>query len=115
MEDLYFWIGMFVAMAGIGVAVVSWFKMPSERQLKNIKEWLIYATLEAEQVLGSGTGQLKLRYVYDNFLARFGIVAKLMPFPVFSGLVDEALVQAKILLENKDINEIIHQFNKDVE
>lgn len=58
----------------------------------NVKEWLLWAVTEAENYLGSGTGKLKLRYVYDKFLQKFPIFKFLLPFSVFSKWVDTALV-----------------------
>lgn len=45
--------------------------MPSDKQLNKVREWLLYAVTKAEKELGGGTGQIKLRYVYDMFVARF--------------------------------------------
>ena len=58
----------------------------------NVKEWLLWAVTDAENFLGSGTGKLKLRYVYDKFCEKFPAVKYLLPFSVFSLWVDEALV-----------------------
>lgn len=58
----------------------------------NVKEWLLWAVTDAENFLGSGTGKLKLRYVYDKFCEKFPAVKYLLPFSVFSAWVDEALV-----------------------
>lgn len=58
----------------------------------NAKEWLLWAVTDAENFLGSGTGKLKLRYVYDKFCEKFPAVKYLLPFSVFSLWVDEALV-----------------------
>lgn len=55
------------------------------------KEWLKYAVSVAEQDLGTGTGQLKLREVYDMFITKFPVFAKIVPFNIFSGWVDLAL------------------------
>lgn len=66
------------------------------------KNWLVWAVSEAEKVLGSGTGQLKLRYVYDLAVAKFPIVAKLIPFTVFSGWVDSALDVMREMIEEND-------------
>lgn len=54
-------------------------------------EWLKYAVAEAERLLGEKTGQLKLRFVYDWFCEKFGILAAIVPFRVFSAWVDVAL------------------------
>ena len=55
------------------------------------KEWLKWAVCYAEEELGSGTGQLKLRMVYDMFVERFPALASIIPFSIFSGWVDLAL------------------------
>ena len=61
----------------------------------------------AEKELGSGTGKLKLRQVYDMFTARFPWLAKIITFDKFSEMVDEALVTMNELL---DSNEAIHEY-----
>lgn len=68
-------------------------------ETKNIKEWLLYAVIEAEKQLGSKTGKIKLRQVYDDFIRCFPIISKIMPFTAFSRLVDLALVEMKDILE----------------
>lgn len=72
--------------------------------LMGFKEWLVYAVAEAEKQLGSGTGQLKLRYVYDLAVVRFPIVSKIMPFNMFSSMVDAALnIMNTMIVNNEDI------------
>mgnify|MGYP003288776176 CR=1 FL=1 len=72
------------------------------------KNWLVWAVTEAEKVLGSGTGQLKLRYAYNLAVAQFPIMAKMIPFTVFSKWVDAALkVMRKMIEENISIAEAI--------
>lgn len=68
------------------------------RQKKNIKEWLLYACIEAEKGLGSKTGKIKLRQVYDWFIQAFPVISKLIAFNTFSKLVDLALVEMKEIL-----------------
>lgn len=67
--------------------------------LVNMRQWLLYGVTEAEAALGGGTGQIKLRMVYDMAVTRFGWLAKVIPFNLFSQLVDLALVQMRELLE----------------
>lgn len=69
-------------------------------QKTRIIEWLKYAVTEAEKYLGGGTGQLKLRQVYDWFTEQFPIVAAILPFSVFSAWVDEALETMENWLDN---------------
>ena len=47
---------------------------------KKAKKWLLLACLEAEKEFGSKTGVIKLRYVYDMFLATFPVLSKFMSF-----------------------------------
>lgn len=56
-----------------------------------VKIWLQYAVTEAERELGSNTGQLKLRQVYDWFTFQFPMFSRIVPFIVFSKWVDLAL------------------------
>lgn len=74
---------------------------------QKVHEWLKLAVTLAEKELKSGTGQLKLRYVYDMFLERFPIFSKFIPFSVFSEWVDLAL---EFLREQLDKNENVKIF-----
>ena len=72
------------------------------------KNWLVWAVSEAESLFGSKTGKLKLRDVYDLAIERFPIVAKFIPFEVFSKFVDSALDVMRDMIENnKNIAEAI--------
>ena len=98
---------MAVGAAG-GYAIYVFVKMPSDKQLNKVKEWLLYAVTKAEKELGGGTGQIKLRYVYDMFVARFAWLAKVISFEAFSMMVDEALDKMKTMLEsNKAMQELV--------
>lgn len=71
-------------------------------------EWLKIAVARAEEELGTGTGQLKLRQVYDWFLAKFPKFSVIVPFPIFSQWVDLALKWLRLQLENnKNIKDVI--------
>lgn len=102
---LDYWYIIIAAIALVAVAViyaVKFCKLPSDAQRTKIREWLLYAVTEAEKQLGGGTGQLKLRLVYDMFLSKFGYIARLISFETFSELVDEALVEMRDLLDKND-------------
>ena len=78
------------------------------KQPKKVKEWLLYAVIEAEKELGSGTGPVKLRYVYDMFIPKFPKLSGLISFNTFSEWVDVALdYMEKLLTDNKDVKAII--------
>jgi type II secretory pathway component PulF len=74
---------------------------------EKIKEWLKWAVTTVEKELGTKTGQIKLRKVYDMFIERFPVFSKLVPFSTFSIWVDEALIFLRNQLEN---NEAIKAF-----
>lgn len=77
-------------------------------QKKSAKEWLLLAVTEAEKALGSGTGKLKLRQVYQAFISNFGLFAKFVKFETFEGWVSESLEQMKKLLDtNKKVEEYV--------
>ena len=99
-----------IVLAAAAVAGFTWFvKLPREQKIKNLKEWLKWAVIEAEKTLGSGTGQLKLRMVYDMAAAKFPWIVKLVSFDLFSSWVDEALEwMRKQLEDNKKLTEYIN-------
>lgn len=97
-ENWYIILAILAALAGTGIAIYAFFKLPRTEQLDKVREWLLWAVTNAEKELGGGTGQIKLRQVYDLFVVRFPWLAKIVPFGVFSGLVDEALEKMNGLL-----------------
>ena len=92
-ENWFVIVGLIAVCAAGGYAVYVFVKMPSDKQLNKAREWLLYAVTKAEKELGGGTGQIKLRYVYDMFVARFTWLARVM-------MVDEALERMKKMLES---------------
>ena len=79
---------------------VKFSKEPTERKIAMVKEWLLFAVIQAEKEIGGeGVGQIKLHYVWDLFIKTFPALAPLVSFEMFSQLVDEALEQMKHLLE----------------
>jgi len=95
-------------LAVVGSFVLEFYSLPTKKQVETIKEWLLYACIEAEKELGDGTGQLKLRYAYDLFIARFPSAAKVVPFALFSLWVDSALEEMRqMLTQNKAIREVV--------
>lgn len=97
-ENWFIIVAVIALFAFVVIAIVKLIKSGNEAQLANLKEWLLYATVEAEKALGSGTGKLKLRTVYDMFLAKFPWLAKIVTFETFSKLVDDALNNMNDLL-----------------
>ena len=103
-------IGLCGIVAVIVIAVIHFMNQSKEEKIKNVKEWLKYAVSIAEKEFGSGTGQLKLREVYDMAVKQFPWLVTLVTFEVFSGWVDEALVWMKEQIEqNKYIKMYIKE------
>lgn len=101
-------VGVAVILYIAGFAIVKFAGLPTKEQVARIKEWLKYAVTCAEQDLGSGTGQLKLRTVYDMFLTKFPVTGKFVSFEMFSAWVDDALVWMRQQLEqNVKIAQIV--------
>lgn len=101
-ENWYIVVGLLAVIAAVVIYIVRFFKKPTEKQLESIKEWLLWATTEAEKRFGSGTGKLKLRYVYDLFAETFPWLAKIISFETFSKLVDSALGDMNNLLASNN-------------
>ena len=72
-------------------------------RLSDVQEWLLGVVTEAEKQLGSGTGQLKLRQVYDRFLEKFPLLSILIPFKMFSEMVDKALERMRLMLSGNSL------------
>ena len=110
--------GLAVAVILAVLVVYRFFGLPTEKQIEKIKEWLIWACVEAEKALQSGTGQLKLRQVYDMFCAvpAFSWVAKVISFDVFSEWVSDALITVKeMLVNNEALSTYVYGDNADAE
>ena len=59
-ENWFVIVGLIAVCAAGGYAVYVFVKMPSDKQLNKVREWLLYAVTKAEKELGGGTGQIKL-------------------------------------------------------
>ena len=108
MENWYLVVALMAVAGMVGVFIGRFLKMPTSEQRERVKEWLLWAVTEAEKELGSGTGQLKLRQVYDLFLQRFPAIAKRISFATFSYWVDKALIDMREMLnKNKTIYQMV--------
>lgn len=98
-DNWFLLVSVVAVLTSVGVSIYGFYKKPTTEQLQSVKEWLLFAVTEAERYLGGGTGQLKLRFVYDMFIEKFPHTSCLISFESFSGLVDEALERMKAMLE----------------
>ena len=94
----------YIVMGGILAVVV----VAGGIYVNGFKNWLVWAVSEAEAVFGSNTGKLKLRYAYELAIERFPMISKIIPFSLFSKMVDDALDVMRDMIENnKDIADAI--------
>lgn len=101
-EYWYIIVAAIALVAGAGFAIYRYANLPTAEQLDKVREWLLWAVTEAEAALGGGTGQLKLRYVYDLFVEKFPWLVKVISFELFSSLVDDALEDMRDMLEKNN-------------
>lgn len=88
--------------------IVKFIRMPTEEQIKTVKECLLNWVVQAEAELGSGTGKVKLSEVYSQFCKSFPFLKTAVPFNTFSAWVDESLDQMREMLQsNQNLREVI--------
>lgn len=98
----------FIVVALIAIVIATYFYFsefsnePTDVQITSIKEWLKYAVVQAEKELGSGTGQLKLRMVYNMAIDKFPVLMGIVSFELFSCWVEEALIWMDKQLETNE-------------
>lgn len=108
-------IGIIILIALVGLTIKEFIELGKEKQLEKVREWLLYACIMAEKKLGGGTGQVKLRYVYDLFVEKFSFLKLLVTFEQFSEMVDEALVKMREMLEKNPNVAMLVEDNKIIE
>jgi hypothetical protein len=115
-NDNWFLIIAAIAIVSVvSIKLYKWFKQPNSEQIRQIQEWLIYAVAEAEKTLGSGTGELKLRYVYDKFVTKFPAAAIFISFEDFSIMVEKALQKFEELLQTNESIGFLYEQSKEEE
>lgn len=114
-ENIGIIIGTVGIVALVGLGVYQFATLGKEKQIEKLKEWLLYACTMAEKELGGGTGQLKLRYVYDMFVEKFSFLKLLVTFEQFSEMVDETLVKMREMLEKNPNVAMLVEDNKMIE
>ena len=103
-------IGILVLITICSLSIYEFIMIGKEKQLIKVKEWLLYACIEAEKSLGSGTGVVKLRYVYDLFCGKFSFLKLVVSFEEFSEMVDQSLVTMREMLStNENIKRIVSE------
>lgn len=105
----YIWVAMLAIGFVCGFYVYKFLKKPTSEQIENVKQWLIWACIEAERMWGSGTGKIKIREVYDWFITKFPAISNVISFETFSTWVDLALEEARKIIEtNQTVNNYVY-------
>lgn len=112
---------LIAAVALAGIKVKNYLAMTAEEQEKAKKEardrlvravsdWLLNAVIEAERDLGSGTGKLKIRAVYERALKVFGPeLAQIITLEQLDELAQKPLEEMRKLLEsNCNVSRYVH-------
>lgn len=101
---------IFLLAVGMGALTIYFFKLDKKKRIEVLKEWLLLAVIQAEKELGNGTGQVKLRFVYDLFLEKFTWLSRIISFETFSILVDDALDKMRFMLAaNSELQNYINK------
>lgn len=112
--EIVLWIIILVFILAFIGYIAYCYKTKKGAQLQKVKQWLLYAVIEAEKKMGGGTGEIKLRYVYDKFLIIFPKISLFISFELFKALVDEALSKAEELLQkNEKLKNYVEDDSKD--
>ncbi len=108
-ENWYIILAAVLILELAAIGVYTFVKLPKSERIAKVEKWLEYACIKAEKELGSGTGQIKLRMVYDMFLSRFPAIEKMVTFECFSAMVDNALIEVrKKLKENERLAQYVN-------
>ena len=109
MDNMIIAIGIIIIIGVAAYAIYYFMNLSKEKQLEVVREWLLLAVIEAEKALGSGTGQVKLRFVYDLFIDKFKYLSLVISFPQFSMLVDDALeIMKDMISNNKQVEQYVN-------
>ena len=109
MDNIMMIVSIIVVVCAIAYCIYEFYNLGKEKQIEMVKEWLLLAVLEAEKALGSGTGQVKLRFVYDLFIDKFKYLSLVISFEQFSMLVDDALdIMRDMISNNKQVEQYVN-------
>lgn len=107
-ENWYMIIVAIAVLVGLGFATYRFIKLPKGEKLKKVKQMLLLWVTLAEKEYGSGTGEIKLRWVFDKFTAKYKFISFFISFERFSKWVDDALDKMRELLEkNENVNKLV--------
>lgn len=104
LENIDLLIVIILLILSVFISIRNFLVIPSQKRQEKILLWMIHNVEMAEKIYGSKTGKLKLAYVYQQFLERFGILGLFMSQEVFETLVNRAIAIMEEAL-GKKLNE----------
>ena len=114
MIQLNIWTILLVVLSGIltgwVIATIIDKTVGKQTKINLIEGWLKYMVILAERKFGSGTGKLKLTYVYNKFVEKWPEIATWMNETQFNDLVQKAIEKMEELRKNEAINNFINNF-----
>lgn len=89
-----------LALLMLSLYIYNFMQKSKEEKIETVIYWLRRTVYEAEESLGSGTGELKLATVYNKTISQFPWLAELYPYEKF----DEELVKPALVWLNKQMS-----------
>ena len=110
--NIWLLLGILVAAVLVGwiIATIIDKTVGKDTKIKLVEGWLKYMVILAERKFGSGTGKLKLTYVYNKFVQKWPGIATWMNEVQFNDLVQKAIEKMEELRKNEAINNFINNF-----
>jgi hypothetical protein len=99
-----------IILIGVGIAGILHYALsaPKTKNKEIIMNYLLLMVIEAEKLFQSKTGKIKFAYVYEKYLMRFPIVSKFIPKAIVEIMIEQALVEMRIMIEkNKEVKALI--------
>lgn len=102
-------LGVIVLLVAIGFATYKFITQPTSKQKEQIKVVLLSMVIYAEKEFSSGTGKLKLSYVYSELVTKLPYL-RYVPFYVIESLINETLEEMRHLLEtNPKVAQLVNK------
>lgn len=101
-ENWYIIVTFICAMILAISKIIEFIGYPTAKKKQEIKDRLLIYVTEAEIMLGSKTGEIKLSQVYDEFCASFPYIKKWLTLDEFKCMVDDVLPTMREILEQKN-------------
>lgn len=104
-DNWYIIIVSIILIVSIVIGIKKFFSQSKEKQIEQIKHWLLGAVTLAENEFGGKTGEIKLSVVYGRLIEQFPFASNIITYETFKEYVDLALEKMReILSKSNDVN-----------